>query len=100
VIADPPAFIKSKKDHAGGLRAYRKLARMATALVAKGGTLVIASCSHNAEPAEFADAVRRGIADADRSGRILRTTGADADHPVHPALPESAYLKAQTIVID
>jgi 23S rRNA (cytosine1962-C5)-methyltransferase len=100
VIADPPAFIKSKKDHAGGLRAYRKLARMATALVAKGGTLFIASCSHNAEPAEFADAVRRGIADADRSGRILRTTGADADHPVHPALPESAYLKAQTIVID
>jgi 23S rRNA (cytosine1962-C5)-methyltransferase len=100
VIADPPAFIKSKKDHAGGLRAYRKLARMATGLVAKGGTLFMASCSHNAEPAEFADAVRRGIADADRSGRILRSSGADADHPVHPALPESAYLKAQTIVID
>jgi 23S rRNA (cytosine1962-C5)-methyltransferase len=100
VIADPPAFIKTKKDVGAGLRGYRKLAHLAGALVAKGGFLFLASCSHNAEPAAFAEAIRRGIVDTGRNARILRTSGADADHPVHPALPESAYLKAQTFLLD
>jgi 23S rRNA (cytosine1962-C5)-methyltransferase len=100
VIADPPAFIKTKKDVGAGLRGYRKLAHLAGALVAKGGFLFLASCSHNAEPAAFAEAIRRGIVDTGRNARILRTSGADADHPVHPALPESAYLKAQIFLLD
>jgi 23S rRNA (cytosine1962-C5)-methyltransferase len=100
VIADPPAFIKTKKDVGAGLRGYRKLAHLAGAIVAKGGFLFLASCSHNAEPASFAEAIRRGIADTGRNARILRSSGADADHPVHPALPESAYLKAQIFLLD
>jgi 23S rRNA (cytosine1962-C5)-methyltransferase len=100
VIADPPAFIKAKKDVGAGLRGYRKLAHLAGALVAKGGFLFLASCSHNAELSAFAEAVRRGLADTGRNARILRTSGADADHPVHPALPESAYLKAQIFLLD
>ena len=100
VIADPPAFVKSKKDLGPGLRGYRKLARLAAALVEPGGVLFIASCSHNVEPTDFAEAVRRGLEDAGRSGRILRSAGAAPDHPVHPWLPESAYLKAQALVLD
>jgi 23S rRNA (cytosine1962-C5)-methyltransferase len=100
VIADPPAFVKTKKDMGPGLRGYRKLARFAAALVAPQGLLFIASCSHNVEPAEFAEAVRRGLEDAGRSGRILRSAGAAPDHPVHPWLPESAYLKAQVLALD
>lgn len=100
VVADPPAFAKSKKDVGPALRGYRKLTRLAASLVAKGGFLFSASCSHNVEPAFFAEAVRQGLQDADRSARILRTSGAAADHPVHPALPESAYLKAQTLAVD
>ncbi|MBI3710773.1 MAG: class I SAM-dependent rRNA methyltransferase [Proteobacteria bacterium] len=100
VIADPPAFVKSKKDLAVGSRGYRKLARLAAALVAPRGFLFVASCSHNVEPALFADLVRHGLADAERTGRVLSTTGASADHPVHPALPESAYLKAQLLQLD
>ncbi len=100
VIADPPAFVKSKKDLGPGLRGYRKLARFAAALVAPGGMLFIASCSHNVEIDDFAEAVRRGIGDADRTGRILRSAGAAPDHPVHPWLPESAYLKAQVLALD
>jgi 23S rRNA (cytosine1962-C5)-methyltransferase len=100
VIADPPAFVKSKKDLGPGLRGYRKLARLAATLVAPGGLLFIASCSHNVEPPDFAEAVRRGLEDAGRSGRILRSAGAAPDHPVHPWLPESAYLKAQALVLD
>ncbi len=100
VIADPPAFVKSKKDLGPGLRGYRKLARLAASLVAPAGVLFLASCSHNVEPPDFAEAVRRGLEDAGRSGRILRSAGAAPDHPVHPWLPESAYLKAQVLVLD
>jgi 23S rRNA (cytosine1962-C5)-methyltransferase len=100
VIADPPAFAKSKKEAPAALRGYRKLARVAAAVTAPGGFLFLASCSYNVAAEDFAEAVRRGLADAGRSGRILRAAGAAPDHPVHPALPESAYLKSLTLTLD
>jgi len=100
VVADPPAFVKSRKDLGAGLKGYRKLARLAGSVVEKNGLLFIASCSHNVDEASFAEAVRHGLADAGRSGRILLSSGAAPDHPVHPFLPESAYLKAQTLALD
>jgi len=100
VIADPPAFAKSRKDVPPALRGYRKLARLAASVTATGGMLFIACCSHNIAEAEFAEAVRRGLGDAGRGARILRIAGADADHPIHPALPETAYLKAMTLALD
>jgi 23S rRNA (cytosine1962-C5)-methyltransferase len=100
VIADPPAFAKSRKEVPAALRGYRKLTRLAAALTARGGFLFLASCSYNVGTADFAEAARRGVADAGRSGRIIRTAGAGPDHPVHPALPESAYLKTMTLALD
>jgi 23S rRNA (cytosine1962-C5)-methyltransferase len=100
VIGDPPAFAKSRKEVPAALRGYRKLARLAGAVTAPSGVLFLASCSFNVGAEEFADAVRRGLADAGRGGRILRVAGADADHPIHPALPETAYLKTLTISLD
>jgi 23S rRNA (cytosine1962-C5)-methyltransferase len=100
VIADPPAFVKSRKDLGAGARGYRKLARMAARLTLPGGVLFIASCSHNVELETFAEQVRRGLADAGRGGRILRSSGAGPDHPVHPYLPETAYLKALVLAVD
>jgi 23S rRNA (cytosine1962-C5)-methyltransferase len=100
VIADPPAFARSKKDAPAALRGYRKLARLAAALVAPRGLIFLASCSYNVGAAEFAEAVRRGLADAGRVGRILRSAGAGPDHPIHPALPETAYLKSLTLALD
>ena len=100
VIADPPAFAKSRKEVPAALRGYRKLARLAASVTAGGGILFIASCSFHVGAADFAEAVRRGLADAGRAGRILRVAGADADHPIHPALPETAYLKTLTLAVD
>ena len=100
VVADPPAFVKSKKDLAAGARGYRKLARLAAALVTPGGFLFIASCSHNVDRPAFDDQIARGLDDAGRQGRILVSAGAAPDHPVHPALPETAYLKASLFQID
>jgi 23S rRNA (cytosine1962-C5)-methyltransferase len=100
VILDPPAFVKSKKDLGPGSRGYRKMARLGAALVAKGGIMLAASCSHNMPLELFAEAVRQGVDDAGRVGRILYTGFAGPDHPTHPALPESAYLKAQVLALD
>src|SRR6516164_8075698 len=100
VVADPPAFAKSRKDVPAALRGYRKLTRLCAAVTASGGILFLACCSHNVAEAEFAEAVRRGLGDAGRGARILRIAGADADHPIHPALPETAYLKAMTLALD
>lgn len=100
VIADPPAFARAKREVPAALRGYRKLAKLAAHATAPGGFLFLASCSHNVEAADFTEAVRHGLADAGRFGRILRSTGAGPDHPVHPALPESAYLKALTLTLD
>jgi 23S rRNA (cytosine1962-C5)-methyltransferase len=100
VIADPPAFAKSRKEVPAALRGYRKLARLAAAVTANRGLVFFACCSHNVGETEFAEAVRRGLGDAGREGRILRIAGADADHPIHPALPETAYLKAMMLALD
>jgi 23S rRNA (cytosine1962-C5)-methyltransferase len=100
VIADPPAFVKAKKDLVVGCRAYRKMTRLAARLTAPGGILLAASCSHNVDPPTFAEQVARGLHDAGRTGRILRSAGAAPDHPVHPHLPESAYLKAMVLQLD
>jgi len=100
VAADPPAFVKSKKDLHVGSKAYRKLARLACQVVEPGGLLFIASCSHNMPAGDFAHEVARGIHEGGRSARQLFATGAAPDHPVHPFLPESAYLKALVLQID
>ena len=100
VVADPPAFVRSKKDLKPGLRGYRKLARACGPLVAEEGILAISCCSHNVPEEEFADEVRRGLRDAGRGGRLLRRAGAGPDHPSHPALPESAYLKCLVYALD
>jgi 23S rRNA (cytosine1962-C5)-methyltransferase len=100
VVADPPAFVKSKKDLAPGLRGYRKMTRLAATLCASGGFLFVASCSHNVTPDMFAEEVWRGVREAGRSARVLRALGASPDHPVHPALPETAYLKASLLQVE
>lgn len=93
VVADPPAFAKTRKDHPVALRGYAKLARLAASLVAPGGFLFLASCSHHVAAGEFADACIHGIGRTRREARLLGQYGAGPDHPVHPLLPESAYLK-------
>ncbi len=100
VVADPPAFAKSRKDIPAAMRGYAKLARLAAQVTAPGGVLFIASCSHHVGPADFAASVAEGLRRARRGARILASLGAGPDHPVHPGLPESAYLKGQLLALD
>lgn len=100
VCVDPPAFIKTRDDHAAGLRGYEKLAKLAAPLVAPSGHLFFASCSHHATMGELITAVKKGLKKSGRSFELIRTGGAGKDHPVHPLLPETGYLKALTFKLD
>jgi 23S rRNA (cytosine1962-C5)-methyltransferase len=94
VIADPPAFAPAKPALAAGLRAYERVARLAAELVEPGGTLMLCSCSHAADLGKFRAACLRGIGRAGRDPRLLHTGFAGPDHPQHPGLTETGYLKA------
>ena len=94
VICDPPAFAPAKPALEAGLRAYERVARAAAGLVAPGGYLVLCSCSHAADLSKFRTACNRGIGRAGRSAQLIHTGFAGPDHPQHPQLAESGYLKA------
>ncbi|MEM9716097.1 MAG: class I SAM-dependent rRNA methyltransferase [Pseudomonadota bacterium] len=94
VVCDPPAFAPQKPALEAGLRAYERVARLGAALVKPGGYLCLCSCSHAADLTKFREASLRGIGKAGRKGQIFHEGGAGPDHPVHPQLAESAYLKS------
>ena len=100
VVCDPPAFVKSKKDLASGLKGYRKLIRLAAGCVWPGGFLFAASCSQQVDAGQFAETLRGALRGLRRAGRVLHRGGAGPDHPIHPYLPESAYLKAVLLQLD
>lgn len=100
VVCDPPAFAKVKKDIAAGLRGYRKMARLAAELVERDGILALGSCSHHVKPDEFFTECMRGVTEAGKTGRVILQAGAGPDHPVHPHLPETAYLKMLVCQLD
>ncbi len=100
VIADPPAFVKTKKDVGAGIKGYRKLARLGATAVEPQGFFMIASCSHNMHEDRFIEETSRGIGQAGRSPRLIYRSGAGPDHPVHPFMPETEYLKALVFQLD
>jgi 23S rRNA (cytosine1962-C5)-methyltransferase len=100
VVCDPPAFAPAKPALEAGLRAYERIARLGARLTEPGGFLVLCSCSHAADLARFREACLRGIGKAGRTAQILATGGAGPDHPQHPHLAESAYLKALFLRLD
>ena len=100
VIADPPPFVKARKDLEPGAKAYRKLARLAADVTAPNGFLLLASCSHNIPMERFASECALGITRTGRRASLIRQAGAGPDHPVHPLLPETAYLKVLVYALD
>ena len=94
VIVDPPAFIRKRKDTASGERAYGRLNREAMRLLTRDGLLVSGSCSMHLLPERHKDIVRGAARHQDRLAQIIYEGHQGSDHPVHPAIPETAYLKA------
>ena len=93
VILDPPAFVKRKKDFAEGRLAYRRINELGMQVLAKDGVLVTCSCSYHMPRAALLESVQQGARHLDRQVQSLISLQQGPDHPVHPAIPETDYLK-------
>ena len=94
VVVDPPAFIKRRRDIPKGQAAYRKLNQLAMQLLPRDGFLVSCSCSHHLPLDELIGTVQQAARHLNRFAQVVEVGGHAPDHPIHPAIPETRYLKA------
>ncbi|KAA0876215.1 class I SAM-dependent rRNA methyltransferase [Nitrincola tapanii] len=94
VIVDPPAFIQRRKDIKNGERAYARINNFAMRLLARDGVLVSGSCSMHLTRESLVDILRGNSRELDRTAQVFAHGHQGADHPIHPAIPETEYLKA------
>lgn len=94
VVLDPPAFIKRRRDQHAGEAAYRHINDMAMRLLCRDGLLVSASCSMHLPRAALTDIIRGAARHLDRHAQLIYQGGQGPDHPIHPAIAETDYLKA------
>lgn len=94
VVIDPPAFIKRRKDVPKGEAAYKRLNQLAMQLLERDGILVSCSCSYHLGADRLLAAIQRGARHLGRFVQVVEVGGQSADHPLHPAIPETRYLKA------
>ena len=93
VLVDPPAFIKRRKDLKEGTLAYRRINEAAMGLLSRDGLLVSSSCSYHMEEARLLETLQKAARHRDRTLQLVERGQQGPDHPVHPAIPETAYLK-------
>lgn len=93
IVLDPPAFIKRRKDKKEGTLAYKRLNQAALQLLYKDGILITSSCSHHMSQQELLQTVQQAGRHCDRSLQLLEQGQQGPDHPIHPAIPETSYLK-------
>jgi len=93
VILDPPAFVKRRKDLAEGRIAYRRLNELGMQVLERDGILITFSCSHHLPRSMLLDGVQQAARHLDRQAQMLVSMQQGPDHPVHPAIAETEYLK-------
>ena len=93
VVLDPPALIKRKKDIKEGTQAYRRLNQMAMQVLNRDGILASCSCSYHLTRESLRDVLLQASRHVDRFLALIEEGHQGPDHPVHPAIPETAYLK-------
>ena len=93
VILDPPAFIQRKKDLKKGVAAYRRINELGLLLLRPGGLLVSGSCSMHLARADLISAMQQAAVRAGCQLRVVEQGAQGPDHPIHPAIPETEYLK-------
>jgi 23S rRNA (cytosine1962-C5)-methyltransferase len=94
VILDPPAFIQRKKDLKKGIAAYRRINELGLHLLKPGGLLVSGSCSMHLSRSDLIFAMQQAAVRAGCQLRVVEQGAQGPDHPIHPAIPETEYLKA------
>lgn len=99
IIIDPPAFIKKQKDLKTGAKAYLLLHELAIKLLISGGILISTSCSLHFSRDMLLDTIRQAGINCKKEIHILEQLHQSPDHPIHPAIFETNYLKGFVIVV-
>jgi len=94
VILDPPAFVKRRKDLKEGSLAYRRINKLAMGLIKNEGILVSASCSYHLSNEQLLNEIRQASYLVHAECQVLEQGHQGPDHPVHPAMKETDYLKS------
>jgi 23S rRNA (cytosine1962-C5)-methyltransferase len=97
VIVDPPAFAPRARDVQQALKAYRRLNEKALRLLEPGGLLVTMTCSAHIHEERYEALLLQAARHIDRDLQVLMRLEQGPDHPVHPAIPESRYLKGRVV---
>lgn len=97
IILDPPAFIKKAKDKKKGEDAYHHYNQLALRLLKPDGLLISASCSMHLKRDELMNVIRVAGTQLNRDVQVFYQGGQGFDHPVHPSIPETEYLKAMFV---
>jgi 23S rRNA (cytosine1962-C5)-methyltransferase len=93
VVADPPAFVKSRKNLSKALKAYQKLNRLAWRRLRPGGILFTCSCSHHVAESDFLGLLAAAVEQEAGLAHVIYRGHQALDHPVLLSMPETAYLK-------
>ena len=93
IVVDPPAFAKTRAALPGALRGYKDINLQAMKLLAPGGVLLSASCSHHLSKALFLEMLQEAAVDSGRRFVLRHLTGQGLDHPEILNIPETGYLK-------
>jgi 23S rRNA (cytosine1962-C5)-methyltransferase len=94
VIVDPPAFIKRRKEIKAGEQGYARINKLALQVLAPDGILISCSCSMHLAEGRLQQIVYQSARQQGRQLQLLERGFQSMDHPVHPAIAETAYLKA------
>ncbi len=100
VVLDPPAFAKNRKTVDQALIGYQNLSRLGLEVLEPNGILITCSCSGLVDENDFHQSVVRALRQKKRSAKLLARLGASADHPLHPSMPETLYLKVLVWAVD
>ena len=100
VILDPPAFVKTRAALPAGLAGYKEINLRALKALRPGGWLVTCSCSYHVDEARLRETVREAARDAGRGIRVVESRSQARDHPVHPAMPETRYVKCLILWVE
>ena len=100
VVVDPPAFAKHRGALDQALRGYGEINLRAMRLLAPGGVLLTASCSHHVHRPEFLQMLAHAAADSGRRLTLETILGQPKDHPEILTIPETGYLKGAVLRAD
>lgn len=94
VVLDPPAFAKTQGARNQALKAYRRLNQLGMQALRPGGILLSCSCSGVIGMDDLLGSIAQSAQRLQRSVQLLESYTHGVDHPIHLAMPETAYLKA------